>query len=94
MAINPEIEWKTAEAGIEQLKRWFDDEINQFQTNPNIRNAYSPITWLKFCCSMRDVAEGMAAVRLATEGKTTQEIHALTGMPVPRIAAFRAWNTR
>jgi hypothetical protein len=94
IAINPGIEWATAQAGVDQLKRLLDTEIHHLSQSPEIRNAYSPITWTKLCRTIHHVTEGMAAVRLATEGKSTSDIHAITGIGHQRIAAFRAWNTR
>jgi hypothetical protein len=91
--VSSEVEWKTAREGIEQLRQLLDAEIVTLDNNAQIRNAYSPITWSKLCRYINHATEGMMAVRLATEGKTTPEIAAITGMPTTRIAAFKAWNT-
>ena len=54
---------------------------------------YSPRTWVKLCRQIQHVREGMTCVRLAVEGKSTAEIHRLTGIHTYRIGAFKAWNT-
>jgi len=92
--ISPAVEWEQARAAIEQLRLILDSEVEYLANSDDIRNAYSPITWVKLCRQIRHVTEGMTAVRLATEGKSTPVIGAMTGIHPARIGAFRAWNTR
>jgi len=92
--ISPAVEWEKARAGIEELRRLLDSEVIHLSQNSDIQNAYSPITWAKLCRQIRHVTEGMMAVRLATEGKPTAVIEAMTGIHPARIGAFKAWNTR
>ena len=92
--ISPAVEWQKARAGIEELRRLLDSEVIRLSRNSDIQNAYSPITWVKLCRQIRHVTEGMMAVRLASEGKPTAVIKAMTGIRTARIGAFKAWNTR
>jgi hypothetical protein len=92
--ISPAVEWQKARAGIEELRRLLDSEVIHLAQSDEIKNAYSPITWVKLCRAIRHVTEGMTAVRLATEGKPTAVIEAMTGIRPSRIGAFKAWNTR
>jgi hypothetical protein len=94
IAINADVEWDVARQGINQLKNLLDAEITYLGTDSTVRNAYSPLTWVRLCRTINHLTEGMAAVRLATNGYTTSEIHTMTGISVLRIAAFRAVNTR
>lgn len=94
IAVSSTVEWAQAQNGVAELKRLLDVELDRLQANPEIKNAYSPITWIKLCRSIHHLTEGMTAVRLSTEGMTAQQISAGTGIGVLRIGAFKAWNTR
>lgn len=93
IAVRSEIEWDHAKRGLLELKSLLDAEISALSSTAEIRNAYSPITWIKLCQYIRHATEGMTAVRQSTEGKSAKEISAATGMSTSRIAAFKAWNT-
>jgi hypothetical protein len=93
LTVSPAVEWDAAERGLADLQKALALEISQLQTHTEIRNAYSPITWLKLCRSIKHATEGMAAVRLSVAGKTNAEISESTGIKPPRIGAFKAWNT-
>ncbi|SRR5260370_34470209 len=93
LPVSPAVEWDAAERGLADLQKALALEINQLQTRSEIRNAYSPITWLKLCRSIKHATEGMAAVRLSVAGKTNAEISDATGIKPLRIGAFKAWNT-
>jgi hypothetical protein len=94
IVVSATVEWAQAQTGVAELKRVVDVELDRLQAIPEIKNAYSPITWLRLCRSIHHVTEGMTAVRLSTEGMTAQQINASTGIGVSRIAGFKAWNTR
>lgn len=93
IAVRSDIEWDHARRGLLELKSLLDAEISALSSTAEIRNAYSPITWVKLCRYIRHATEGMTAVRLSTEGKSARAIAAATGMSTSRIAAFKAWNT-
>lgn len=93
IGVSAEVEWTAAKAGLDELHARLAAEITYLETTDAIRDAYSPITWVKMCRYLKHATEGMAAVRLSVEGKTAQEIHTITGIPTSRIGAFKAWNT-
>lgn len=88
-----QVDWLTAERGINDMIATLRNELADLRTNTTIQNAYSPVTWVKLCRQIQHVREGMTCVRMASEGKTTEEIGKLTGIDSHRIGAFRAWNT-
>ena len=91
--ISATVEWGNANLGVKELQRLLEAEVTHLQSNPGIRNAYSPITWVKLCRSIKHVTEGMTAVRLSVEGMSASEINEATGIATRRIGAFKAWNT-
>lgn len=94
IVINSNVEWELAIAGIAELKRALDTEIENLRTKPEIKNAYSPITWAKLCRQVHHVTDGMTSVRLSIEGMTSEQVQATTGIHRLRVAAFKAVNTR
>lgn len=85
-----QVDWLAAERGISDMIATLRTELADLRTNTAIQNAYSPITWVKLCRQIQHVRKGMTCVRLASEGKTTEEIGKLTGIHSHRIGAFRA----
>jgi hypothetical protein len=94
IVVSPKVEWDLAVAAIAELKAVLDFEIESLRAKPEIKNAYSPITWHKLCRQVLHVTEGMAAVRLSIDGWDAGQIQAMTGIHQSRTAAFKAWNTR
>ena len=78
---------------MHELSKVLSLEIGHLQDRPDIRDAYSPITWLKLCRYIQHATDGLTSVRLATEGHDTKTISEMTGIHPGRIAAFKAWNT-
>lgn len=93
MKVLDQVDWSQAQAAIGQMIDTLRGELDNLQSDTKIQNAYSPVTWVKLCREIQHVREGMTCVRLAVEGKRTEEISMLTGVHPQRIAAFRAWNT-
>jgi hypothetical protein len=94
LTVSARVEWPKAEAEFGRLRAILSDEIAYLMSDAELRNAYSPIAWVRLCQGVKHLTEGMAAIRLHCEGKTNEEIAATTGVNTRRVGAYKAWNTQ
>lgn len=94
VTVSNRVEWPLAEAEFERLHMVLTDEIAYLTSDAELRNAYSPIAWVRLCQGIKHLTEGMAAIRLHCEGKSNEEIAEATGVNTRRVGAFKAWNTQ
>lgn len=87
------IEWSRARTAAIDMLESLSGEVAQLQRLASTKDAYSPIAWLNICRQLRIVTDGMIAMRMLSEGKTTAQICTETGILPGSVKAYKAWNT-
>jgi DNA-binding CsgD family transcriptional regulator len=88
----PKIELQIAALQAEKLKQQLENEMEWLLAG-NLRNAYSPVAWVRLNREFLTILRGMQCMRLRIQGKSPAEIQAETGLSRQTIAAYTAWNT-
>jgi DNA-binding CsgD family transcriptional regulator len=89
---NAKIELAIAELQARKLKQQLENEIEWLMAG-NLRNAYSPVAWVRLNREVLTALRGMQCMRLRAQGKSPAEIQGETGLSRQTIAAYTAWNT-